>query len=206
MVKSSDPRTNPPFGPEDLVGGAVALDFLNTVHDWYGPVRKDRLEHFEDWLGWSQAAGLPAARNVHVSRQGALQFMRQVRGFRDDWRRLLSAELGGGAKSTAALESLNRHWQRSIAARVLRATPAGLAYDWSAETPTWERAFHAVVLSAVELLTDPSRLARVHECPADDCGWFFFDSSKNGSRRWCSMKTCGNLDKVRRFNERQRRS
>ena len=36
------------------------------------------------------------------------------------------------------------------------------------------------------------------------CGWAFFDESKNSSRRWCDMGTCGSKIKVRAFRERQK--
>jgi len=44
---------------------------------------------------------------------------------------------------------------------------------------------------------------RVRRCPAHDCAWVFWDASKNGSRRWCSMRVCGNRAKTRAFAERQ---
>ena len=43
---------------------------------------------------------------------------------------------------------------------------------------------------------------RLKICPADDCGWVFYDTSRNRSRRWCSMEVCGNRNKVRAFRER----
>ena len=49
-----------------------------------------------------------------------------------------------------------------------------------------------------ELLTS-GRLDRIRECPGlDGCGWLFYDTSRNGSRRWCSMEGCGNRAKGRR--------
>jgi predicted RNA-binding Zn ribbon-like protein len=44
--------------------------------------------------------------------------------------------------------------------------------------------------------------ARLKVCPADDCRWAFYDTSRNRSRRWCSMEVCGNRNKVRAFRER----
>jgi predicted RNA-binding Zn ribbon-like protein len=46
--------------------------------------------------------------------------------------------------------------------------------------------------------------ARLKLCTDDNCRWVFFDRSKNHSSRWCSMDSCGNRAKARRF--RQRRS
>jgi predicted RNA-binding Zn ribbon-like protein len=43
---------------------------------------------------------------------------------------------------------------------------------------------------------------RVRRCPAPDCAWVFWDSSKNASRRWCSMRVCGNRAKARAFRLR----
>lgn len=44
--------------------------------------------------------------------------------------------------------------------------------------------------------------SRLKICPAADCSWAFYDSSRNRSRRWCSMEVCGNRSKVRAFRNR----
>jgi predicted RNA-binding Zn ribbon-like protein len=41
-------------------------------------------------------------------------------------------------------------------------------------------------------------------CPADDCGWAFYDHSRNHSRTWCTMSICGNRAKARSYRARQR--
>ncbi len=46
------------------------------------------------------------------------------------------------------------------------------------------------------------RLDRVKICPADDCRWAFYDTSRNHSRQWCSMEVCGNRAKARAHRER----
>jgi predicted RNA-binding Zn ribbon-like protein len=56
-----------------------------------------------------------------------------------------------------------------------------------------------------ELLTSSDRLTRVHQCEGETCGWLFVDSTRNRSRRWCVMSDCGNVAKVRRFRQRNRR-
>ena len=40
-------------------------------------------------------------------------------------------------------------------------------------------------------------------CRNDACRAIFYDRSRNGSGRWCSMRACGNRAKVRRFRERR---
>lgn len=43
---------------------------------------------------------------------------------------------------------------------------------------------------------------RVKACRADDCRWAFLDTTKNGSRAWCTMRSCGNRAKVQAYRER----
>lgn len=45
---------------------------------------------------------------------------------------------------------------------------------------------------------------RLKLCSDDECRWVFFDRSKNHSSRWCTMETCGNRNKARRFRKRAR--
>jgi hypothetical protein len=43
---------------------------------------------------------------------------------------------------------------------------------------------------------------RMKACRADDCRWAFLDTSKNRSRAWCSMDSCGNRAKVHAYRRR----
>ena len=63
--------------------------------------------------------------------------------------------------------------------------------------------FGPVASSAAELLTSAA-LEDTRECDSEGCGWLFLDTSRSRRRRWCDMRDCGNLAKVRRFRERRR--
>jgi predicted RNA-binding Zn ribbon-like protein len=75
-------------------------------------------------------------------------------------------------------------------------------WQWSDDAPELDRLLWPVANSAVELLTTGD-LARIKACP-EGCTWLFYDLSKNGSRRWCSMEGCGSHAKMRRYRARQR--
>lgn len=60
-----------------------------------------------------------------------------------------------------------------------------------------------LVAAAVTAQWDGS-WARLKVCPADDCQWAFYDTSKNRSRTWCSMRVCGNRTKTRTYRRRHR--
>ena len=59
---------------------------------------------------------------------------------------------------------------------------------------------HAVGLDA----GDGEGPLRTRRCAGQECGWLFFDTTKNNRRRWCEMRVCGNRAKVRAVRERQR--
>lgn len=63
----------------------------------------------------------------------------------------------------------------------------------------------ALLRSAAGILDSGSQ-ARVRRCADESCGRLFIDESRNRSRRWCDMASCGNLAKVRRYRQRQRRA
>jgi predicted RNA-binding Zn ribbon-like protein len=58
----------------------------------------------------------------------------------------------------------------------------------------------AIVAAAVE----HGRWERLKACPREECEWAFFDRSKNRSGRWCTMESCGNIEKAKAFRERRR--
>jgi predicted RNA-binding Zn ribbon-like protein len=43
---------------------------------------------------------------------------------------------------------------------------------------------------------------RMKACAHDPCAWAFYDQSKNRSKRWCRMETCGNIEKARAHRAR----
>ena len=45
--------------------------------------------------------------------------------------------------------------------------------------------------------------AHLRLCSDDSCRWAFYDRSKNHSSRWCTMETCGNRNKARRFRQKR---
>ena len=59
------------------------------------------------------------------------------------------------------------------------------------------------VLAIVAVAAADGTWERLKACPADDCHWAFYDFSRNHSRTWCTMSTCGNRAKARTYRARQ---
>ena len=118
--------------------------------------------------------------------------------------RVFSAVAAGATAPAGDLATLNEALADGFAHSRLEPDGDGYHWAWQIDPPALDRMLWPVLRSAVDLLTS-GELDRVKECPGlDDCGWLFFDTSKNGSRRWCSMEGCGNRAKGRRHYQRTR--
>jgi predicted RNA-binding Zn ribbon-like protein len=181
-----------------LVGGALCLDFANTV-DWAGdgterPAHTDVLATPVDLARWGRRLGLTAV--VTTGRELAA-----ARLLRAAVHEVFASVAAGAQPGDAAVEALTRAFAEAAAAARLT-TGGGWRLDWSPDDPCHVR--HAVAVSAGDLLRTPDVLARVRMCPGSNCGWLFLDRS--GRRRWCSMEVCGSRAKMRRLYEQRRRS
>ena len=52
-----------------------------------------------------------------------------------------------------------------------------------------------IALSAARIVTEANP-TRIRQCAAENCMYWFLDTSKSGRRRWCSMSRCGNRAKA----------
>jgi predicted RNA-binding Zn ribbon-like protein len=194
----------------EFVGGHVALDFVNTV-DWRGdPARRhDLLAEAADLIAWAARGGTLTAAEARALRtridqdpRGAGATLRRARRVREVLARVLDAAARGKRAAQADVRRLNVFTQAALRRR--RLEPRGVEYVWG-WAATDGRALDAllwpVVLAAADLLTSPAR-ANLRRCAADDCGWLFLDTSRTRRRRWCTMQSCGNRAKARRFYAR----
>ena len=60
------------------------------------------------------------------------------------------------------------------------------------------------IVAAVYAAMADEDWSRLKLCGSQTCRWAFFDRSRNHSSRWCTMASCGNRQKARRFRERSK--
>ena len=193
----------------ELVGGHSALDFTNTA-SWEtgGPVN-DRLGTYDDVVAWGRAAGvLSAPEAAALGARGASERRRaadsaaRARALRGTLHELFSAAARGAPPPAAPMRAFNAE---------LRDAAAELSVAWEGGRFAWrpgearrlDLVARRVAWAAAQLLTSPD-LARVRQCANAECGWLFLDTTKNRSRRWCSMRDCGSREKARRYYRRTR--
>jgi predicted RNA-binding Zn ribbon-like protein len=61
----------------------------------------------------------------------------------------------------------------------------------------------ALALAVVAQARADGTFARLKACPHARCGWAFYDTSRNRSGQWCSMRICGNRSKGESFRRRR---
>ena len=196
----------------DLDAGIVCLDFANTLGGRSG----EHLNAYPDLLAFAvqahlitpdEAAWLRAEANRDPTlAEGVLVRAKRLRGA---IRAIFMDVALGKTPAQVDLGLLNFDLAASLwHARVLPAdspgptTPGAFRWGWAGrnlDAPVWP-----ITRSAADLLTSDQQRPLVRQCGADDCKWLFLDTSKNHSRQWCSMQSCGNREKARRHYQRVR--
>ena len=189
-----------------LLGGAPCLDFANTV-DWRKGEPQEKLNDAHGLLNWALQAGTisgtEAARLHEAAQRDPVEAERlheRALRLRETIHRLFKAAADGVDPDGRDLEHLNEELAQALSH--MKLTRSGPALTLQLQGDAAEKILWTLAHSAAQLLASPS-LSRVKECGDPRCGWLFLDTSRNQSRRWCSMDDCGNRNKARRHHQRK---
>jgi len=190
-----------------FVGNHLALDFLNT-HPVHNGQAQELLPDFSALLRWFQAAGLLGPAEVTTLRQRwessarARQTLQTLRKLREQLRTDVAKWEAGGAIDGATLKKLNAWMVAHPVLEKLTRVDHTLALRSWFEVRQPEDLIAPLAHSAARLFVEVDR-SRARKC--DQCVLHFLDTSKKGTRRWCSMQLCGNRVKVAAYADRRRR-
>ncbi len=184
----------------DLVGGDVALDFVNTLGGVLrGPWDDEWLLDYRHLAAWLSHAGLlhesaitQLLDRASTSRAEARRAHADALMLREAMYRVFAAQARHTQPPVEDLAVLAGAYREALANA--RLTAAGDGTDWTWEGDDLRRALWQPAHAAIDLLRS-ERLERLTQCR--NCRWLFLDASKNRSRRWCSMAHCGSDAKVR---------
>ena len=193
-------------------GNTVAFDFVNTVHSRVESAPREYLASYGDLVDWALDGGLIGRSradalhaNARSNPRAARAALRRAIKLREMLYRIFVAVIRQVAPAPDDITSLNKWLAEGLRHRRVCFENGKYAWSWDPDPAALDRPFWPVVLSAAEVLAGADR-SRIKECPAPDgCGWLFLDVSKNGKRRWCNMRTCGNVAKARRYYKRHRK-
>ena len=195
--------------PFELSGGALCLDFANTWGDRARP-DSDRLRSYDDLLAFAAQAGALGAREAVALRcqarldpAAATAALAAARRLRDAIYGVVAAVARGRRVANGDVDALNAALAEALPHLRLEAQGEGFRWDWRDGDRSLLQPLRPLARSAAELLTG-DELARTRECDGVTCTWLFLDQSRNRSRRWCSMESCGNRAKARRHYHRRK--
>jgi predicted RNA-binding Zn ribbon-like protein len=214
LTRDSQPQYSPtmatPRATFTFVGERLWLDFVNSE---LSSASADALHDFESLVQWLEAASLlDLERSSGIRRRavqqpaGAAASLIDARRVRASLRTLAERGVVSERIRLDALAEINRVLGRSAGTRrVDLKTDGTFARSF---VPVGD-AFAGLVIPVVESAADAliaGELARVRRCADSRCARVFFDTTKNGRRRWCDMSTCGNRAKAARHREKVRGS
>ena len=187
----------------DFSGNYLCLDFTNTLNDRFS-TPGELLNRYDDLVQWGQEADILSEDEAVQLRAEATRHpeeaertLQQAIALREAMYRIFYARLHDVSPEESDLATLNAMLACAMTKASIHSSGNGFAWDWNSDTVELERIYWPVARSAAELLTE-EELDAVRMCAAEDCGWLFLDTSKNHTRRWCDMKSCGNRAKARK--------
>jgi predicted RNA-binding Zn ribbon-like protein len=194
----------------DLTGGNLCLNLANTVSRRGDPERrKEHLDNYEDMIAFArqseiisskEANDLTAWARDHASL--AARSFRKAIALREALYGAFSAIAQEKSAPAVDIDAINDAALEALQHRSLTRVDGGYQWEWQAQAKNpLDRIQWLAAQSAAELLTS-KELGNVRWCEAPDCEWLFLDNSRNRSRRWCDMTSCGNRQKARRHYQR----
>jgi predicted RNA-binding Zn ribbon-like protein len=199
-------------GNLELVGGRVCLDFTNTMNNRKAPSRCDYLGGYGDLVDWSRHARLLTRDGAerlkdqarHLPEKAARVFRLAVE-IREAIYRIFSSIAQGESPKGADIDTLNVFLSGILQRQKVFPHGKGFQWEWVHDEGALDFMLSPILRSAADLLTS-NEIKRVRQCARREaCDWLFLDTSKNGSRRWCSMSMCGNLEKAKKYYRRKRK-
>jgi predicted RNA-binding Zn ribbon-like protein len=187
------------------------IAFSNTL-DWHAsehPV--ESLNAYADLVEWAVKQEIVTAeqgsalqeRAAHAPKEAGKVLARAVE-LREAIYRTISASGATQPPAAADIAIINRELAQALCHLEVVAQGSTFGWGWRGMAEAMDAMLWPVVRSAAEQLVAED-LHRVKVC-ADvrGCGYMFYDETRNRSRRWCDMGTCGNRAKAQRHYQRHR--
>jgi predicted RNA-binding Zn ribbon-like protein len=175
------------------------LDFVNTQMIVKGEPT-DVLESVDDLLSWLAQARLLTKpqgdeARAELSHTEMTSLLEQAKNFRTTLRGLAEQIAAGKSIPDSVIHVINQFLSRRPGYPQLARTKGGFEQRFhSAASPTQN--ILAPLAEAASDLICRTDFTLVKKCGNPACILYFYDTTKNHTRSWCSMQMCGNRMKV----------
>jgi predicted RNA-binding Zn ribbon-like protein len=190
-----------------FVGEHPAIDFANTIATPHGKWT-DYFRAWPDVVDWLSLRGLSTNPSLNLSASRGAEALKSVLELRQAWKAVLAQLLAGGHVSDEFVERLNRLLGDDTFRETLsRDGKHGFQLVRSISELHGEKLALASFARQIALFFAEANLKYLHRCAnTTSCVLYFYDTTKNHRRRWCSVAACGNRHKVAEFRKRQLRA
>jgi predicted RNA-binding Zn ribbon-like protein len=187
-----------------FVGDHPAIDFANTLSMSQGQLT----EHFRVWadvLDWLSLAGLSTDPALQIPASRSAEAVKSVVQLRRAWKAELDELVAGRKVSDNFIKQLNHLLAEDIFRETLhRSGKTGFQLGRSASQLSGERLALAILSRQIAHFLAEANFDYLHRCAnTTSCVLYFYDTTKNHRRQWCSTAVCGNRHKVAAFRKRQ---
>jgi predicted RNA-binding Zn ribbon-like protein len=187
-----------------FVGEHPAIDFANTVVVSSGQ-SEDLLGSWSDVVDWLSRSGLSTHPSLNLSASDGVEAFQKVFELRQVWKQNLAQIIAGNKVTDDLLERLNTFLaEETFHERLHRVGKKGFSLVRSVSELDGEKLALAILAHQIALFLVEANLSYLRRCAnTTSCVLYFYDTTKNHRRQWCSVASCGNRHKVAQFRKRQ---
>ena len=193
-----------------LDGGSPCFHFINTVHNWVDALVPDYLLSPIDIVVWAKKAEVLDAEQARSlekwtlsNRRHTMQGLSRAKILRGILHKIFYAISEQKRIDSDELQRFNSFLADLLPKMRLKNSRGKYVQYWDFPNQNVDVVLAPLVNDGYDLILS-DKLDRIKNCPS--CGWIFLDTSKNGRRRWCSMKSCGSNVKALQWYYRQKKT
>jgi predicted RNA-binding Zn ribbon-like protein len=203
MTEKYDRHAPNRAGSLHLVGGNLALNFANTESGRNGPEHLNHIQSAADIVTWARHAKV--IKETVALKEMAPRLFTEACDLRQAIYEVNSALAAGKTPSSKFTQSLAKAHGKTLQSATLTVRDGKYLWAWEPDEELADAILGPIAQAAIVLLTHHDH-GRIKQCQDNHCGWLFYDSTKNNSRRWCDMSVCGNRSKIKALRKRRKKS
>lgn len=193
-----------------LIGNNLFLDFVNTQKMRDGQPF-ETLESFADLVAWliavelleiEQAKDLFEKWNDEIS---TVKFLQETIKFRNLLRETAENIADGKGISDETLKAINARLKKQSGFTEIEKGENGFEKRIRIDLSEPSKLLQPIAEAVADFLCY-ANFEYLRKCESDACVLYFYDTTKNHKRRWCSMKACGNQAKAAAFYKRKKQA
>jgi len=193
-----------------LIANNLFLDFVNTQKMRNGQPF-ETLETFADFAAWTIAVrllGPEQAKDLFEKwneEKSTSEFLLETITFRNTLREMAETIAEGKEISNTAVTAVNEQLQKQSGFTEIEKTENGFEKRFRFDLSEPSKLLQPIAESAADFLCY-GNFEFLRKCESSVCVLYFYDTTKNHKRRWCSMNACGNKAKAAAFYKRKKQA